>query len=79
MRSLWRKLAGSCAHLLIAAVRVYQIAISPLLGSHCIYTPTCSQYFIESVQKHGPWRGSWRGLRRILRCHPWGRGGHDPP
>lgn len=65
--------------LLIGAVRGYQLFISPLLGAHCRFTPTCSAYFIESVERHGVLRGSWRGLRRILRCHPFHPGGYDPP
>ncbi len=64
---------------LILGVRCYQVVLSPLLGGSCRFQPTCSQYFIESVNKYGPWRGSWRGLRRIARCHPWGRSGYDPP
>ncbi|MCC6494000.1 MAG: membrane protein insertion efficiency factor YidD [Pirellulales bacterium] len=64
---------------IIAAVRCYQYAFSPWLGPCCRYQPSCSQYFIEAVQKYGAIRGSWRGVRRILRCHPWGRSGYDPP
>ena len=64
---------------LIAVVRCYQYGISPWLGPRCRYQPTCSQYFIEAVQKYGAVRGSWRGLRRICRCHPWGGSGFDPP
>jgi len=64
---------------LIGGVRFYQVCISPLLPPMCRYTPTCSRYFIESVQKYGAIRGSFKGLMRICRCHPWGGGGHDPP
>lgn len=64
---------------LIGMVRCYQYLISPWLGPCCRYTPSCSQYYIESVKKYGPIRGSWRGVRRILRCHPWGSSGYDPP
>ncbi len=67
------------SRLLIWLVRFYQLAISPLLGPKCRFTPTCSQYFIEAVQKYGALRGSWRGLRRICRCHPFGASGYDPP
>jgi putative membrane protein insertion efficiency factor len=63
----------------IILVRLYQRLLSPLLGPHCRFTPTCSQYFIESVRKHGALRGSWRGVLRILRCHPFHPGGFDPP
>ncbi|WP_234735403.1 membrane protein insertion efficiency factor YidD [Tellurirhabdus bombi] len=64
--------------LLIVLVRFYQGAISPYLPNACRYTPTCSQYMIEAVQKHGAIRGGWMGLKRISRCHPWGGCGYDP-
>jgi len=63
----------------ITAIRGYQRFISPLLGSHCRFEPSCSMYFIESVRKYGVVRGSLRGILRICRCHPWHPGGHDPP
>jgi uncharacterized protein len=72
---LWR-LPGT---LLIVATRVYQWTLSPLIGQHCRFDPTCSAYFIASVQKYGAVRGAWRGLRRVCRCHPWHPGGCDPP
>ncbi|MFO0789161.1 MAG: membrane protein insertion efficiency factor YidD [Pirellulales bacterium] len=65
--------------LLIAATRVYQWTLSPLIGRHCRFSPTCSAYFIEAIQKYGAVRGSWRGVRRICRCHPFNPGGYDPP
>lgn len=65
-------------YLLIALVRFYQGAVSPFLPNACRYTPTCSQYMIEAVQKHGAFRGGWLGLKRIARCHPWGGHGYDP-
>ena len=65
--------------LLIAAVRGYQWTLSPLVGRYCRFQPTCSAYFIEAVQKYGAVRGTWRGLRRIGRCHPFHAGGYDPP
>ncbi len=64
---------------LITAVRGYQILIRPILPAACRFQPSCSQYFILSVQKYGPWRGALRGLGRIARCHPWNQGGYDPP
>ncbi len=64
--------------LLIALVRFYQAALSPYLPNSCRYTPTCSQYMIEAVQKHGPLKGGWMGLKRFARCHPWGGHGPDP-
>ena len=65
--------------ILIGAVRCYQLGISPLLGASCRFTPTCSSYFIQSVQKYGALRGSLKGVRRICRCHPFHPGGYDPP
>ncbi len=65
-------------------VRGYQKVISPVIHffagpfAGCRYLPTCSQYFIDAVQTHGSLRGSWMGLRRIMRCHPWGGEGYDP-
>jgi putative membrane protein insertion efficiency factor len=64
---------------LIFLVRIYQRGISPLLGPSCRYDPTCSTYMIEAIRKYGAWRGMLRGLRRILRCHPFTAGGYDPP
>jgi putative membrane protein insertion efficiency factor len=79
MSDWWRILWELPRRLLIALVRFYQLAISPLFGPKCRFTPSCSQYFIEAVQKYGAVRGSWRGLRRICRCHPLGGSGFDPP
>jgi putative membrane protein insertion efficiency factor len=64
---------------LIATVRFYQRAISPLLGSNCRFSPTCSQYTIEAIEKYGAVRGVWKGIKRIARCHPFHQGGYDPP
>ncbi len=65
--------------LLIVAARVYQWTLSPLVGRQCRFEPTCSAYFIGAVEKHGALRGTWLGLRRIARCHPFHPGGYDPP
>ena len=59
-------------------VAVYRGSLGMWLGGHCRFQPTCSQYMLDAVAKYGPWRGGWRGLKRIARCHPWGGCGHDP-
>ena len=64
--------------LLLLLVRCYQYAISPMLPPRCRYTPTCSQYAVEALQKHGALKGGWLAAKRIGRCHPWGGSGHDP-
>ena len=63
---------------LIKLVRIYQLAISPFLGSNCRHYPTCSNYMIEAVREWGFLRGSWLGLKRLGKCHPWGTSGVDP-
>ncbi len=63
---------------LIALIRVYQLFVSPLLGNHCRFYPSCSQYAREAIERHGAWRGSWLAMRRLSRCHPWHPGGVDP-
>ena len=63
---------------LIGLVKFYQHFISPLTPSACRYTPTCSQYTLEALQKHGPIKGTWLGIKRIARCQPWGGSGYDP-
>lgn len=64
--------------ILMGLIRFYRKGISPLTPPSCRYTPTCSAYALEAVDRHGALRGSWLALRRILRCHPWGGEGHDP-
>lgn len=63
---------------LIGLVKFYQQAISPFTPATCRFTPTCSQYTLEAIQKHGPLRGTWLGLKRISKCQPWGSSGYDP-
>ncbi|QYS92550.1 membrane protein insertion efficiency factor YidD [Flavobacterium covae] len=63
---------------LVFLVRIYQYIISPLMPAACRYQPTCSQYMVDALKKHGPLKGLWLGSKRILRCHPWGGSGYDP-
>ncbi|WDF54156.1 membrane protein insertion efficiency factor YidD [Mucilaginibacter sp. KACC 22063] len=73
--SFLKKITG---YVFIAIIRLYQYLLSPILGASCRYTPTCSQYGIEAIKKHGAFKGGWLTLKRIGRCHPWGGHGHDP-
>jgi uncharacterized protein len=59
-------------------VRAYQVTLSPLFGDCCRFTPSCSEYMIEAIQIHGALKGGWLGLKRIMRCHPFGGKGYDP-
>ena len=63
---------------LIALIRGYQLVISPMLPPSCRFTPTCSAYTLEAIQRYGALRGSYMGVRRVLRCHPFHPGGYDP-
>jgi hypothetical protein len=65
-------------HILIVLIRGYQLLLSPFIGNQCRFTPTCSYYAREAVEKHGAFKGSWMAIRRVGRCHPWHPGGHDP-
>ena len=62
----------------IFLIKIYQVTISPLLGSNCRFQPTCSQYTIEAITKHGVYSGTILGIKRISKCHPWGKRGFDP-
>ena len=71
-------LPSPVTRLLVALVWAYRLTLAPLLGGHCRFTPTCSQYALDALHKHGPWRGAWRAAKRVGRCHPWGGEGYDP-
>ena len=64
--------------ILRAIIRFYQKQISPFLGKNCRFSPTCSQYALQAIQKYGALRGGWLTLKRILRCNPFCKGGYDP-
>ncbi|MFO1105290.1 MAG: membrane protein insertion efficiency factor YidD [Amaricoccus sp.] len=66
------------AHLMALPIRAYRLLLSPWLGAHCRFQPTCSAYALEALDRHGAWRGTWLTLRRLRRCHPWGGSGFDP-
>ncbi|MBO4596442.1 MAG: membrane protein insertion efficiency factor YidD [Bacteroidaceae bacterium] len=70
-----KKVLSQC---LLYPIYFYQRAISPFLPPSCRFTPTCSQYAVEAIRKHGPFYGFYLAVRRILRCHPWGGSGYDP-
>jgi len=72
------KTKGAARRAALGTVRTYQKLVSPLLGNNCRYYPTCSHYTYEAIEIHGAARGSWLGLKRIGRCHPFHDGGVDP-
>ncbi len=63
---------------LILLVRIYQYAVSPMLGRNCRFDPSCSDYAVQALRRHGAFKGFWLALRRLGRCHPWHPGGYDP-
>ncbi|MGD8911496.1 MAG: membrane protein insertion efficiency factor YidD [Candidatus Thiodiazotropha sp.] len=64
--------------IMIALIRLYQTILSPFVGQHCRFYPSCSSYALEALEKHGALRGLWLSLKRVSRCHPWHEGGVDP-
>ena len=66
------------AAVLLAGIGFYRRFISPMIGPRCRFTPTCSAYGLEAIQKHGPWKGGWLTVKRLLRCHPFTPCGCDP-
>jgi putative membrane protein insertion efficiency factor len=65
-------------NILLWLIKAYRYVISPWLGNHCRFYPSCSQYAIEAIEYHGAWRGAWLSIKRLLRCHPFHPGGYDP-
>lgn len=78
MKRLLGLLRQALVWLLLLPVYFYKGAISPLTPPSCRFTPSCSTYALEAIRKHGPFKGLYLALRRILRCHPWGGSGYDP-
>lgn len=78
MRRIARTLRNILRRSIILMVRGYQIFISPIMPGKCRFYPTCSTYFIQAVEKYGPFKGSLLGIKRILKCHPFHEGGYDP-
>ncbi len=78
LKRIWHIICWLLKWLLLLPILFYQKCISPLTPPACRFTPTCSQYTKEAIQKYGPFKGLWLGVRRILRCHPWGGSGYDP-
>lgn len=69
---------GVVGRFLIFVILLWRVTLGRLLVGHCRFQPTCSQYMVDAIGRYGPWRGAWRGLKRIGRCRPWGGGGYDP-
>lgn len=66
------------SRILVWIINGYRYAISPLLGTNCRFTPSCSEYAVEAVAKYGVVKGIWLSIKRVSRCHPWHHGGYDP-
>ncbi len=78
MKAITSILKTIIGYVFIILIKLYQYLISPLSASTCRYTPTCSQYGVEAIRKHGAFKGGWLTLKRIASCNPWGGHGHDP-
>ncbi len=78
MRKVLKWISSFVGAIMIFLIKLYQWTLSPLIGRSCRYTPTCSNYGIEAIQKHGPLKGGWLTFKRILSCNPWGGSGFDP-
>lgn len=78
MNAILKHIRNGAVFILALPIHFYRAAISPVLPRSCRFTPSCSQYALEALKKHGPFRGLWLTVRRIGRCHPWGGSGYDP-
>ena len=78
MKIMLAPLNAAAALLASGLIWTWRLLLGPFFGPACRYLPTCSEYGLEAVKAHGPWRGGWLALRRIARCHPWGGSGYDP-
>lgn len=76
--TLWTRLVRLPSLALIGAIKLYRLVLSPWIGRACRFEPTCSAYTEHAIQRFGAIKGSWLGIRRIGRCHPWCEGGYDP-
>ena len=65
-------------HILVSCIEIYRLCLSPLLSPTCRYHPSCSEYAVEAIERHGALAGSWRAIKRLGRCHPFGAFGYDP-
>jgi len=65
-------------HIFLLLIKFYRLVLSPFVGQHCRFTPTCSEYALTAITRYGTLRGGWLAVRRIGRCHPWCEGGYDP-
>ena len=75
---MWRWVKKLLGFILLALILFYQRCISPFTPPACRFTPTCSEYARQAIVKHGPFKGLWLAIKRIMRCHPWGGSGYDP-
>lgn len=78
MKRLYQGFCKILSMMLIGLIKLYQVTLSPFIGRSCRYTPTCSNYGIEAIRKHGPFKGTWLTIKRVLSCNPWGGSGYDP-
>ncbi len=78
LRNLYDGFKWLLSKLMIGLIKLYQVTLSPFIGRACRYTPSCSNYGIEAIRKHGPFKGGWLTLKRVLSCNPWGGSGYDP-